>query len=111
MARGMTTVVPGGRRLLVVMMALLLAMAGLLPGWGAGVARAAACVGASPLNSGPGRLRSAMNNIDGFSGCTDIPIAFSIDGPVDIFLSSALPVVGGHLSITGPGASLLTIHG
>src|SRR5215217_5898284 len=108
MARCVAAVARCGRRGLAVFVALLLATGGLPPGWGGGVARAAACAVTSPFDNGAGTLRAAMQN----ASCDAVTIDIDFGGsPGIIVLSSGLPIVLRPLSIAGPGASQLSILG
>jgi len=62
----------------------------------------------SSLNdTGSGSLRDAITQVNGGAGGDTI--TFSVTGT--ILLGSALPQIGQNVTITGPGASLLTIDG
>jgi predicted outer membrane repeat protein len=58
-------------------------------------------------NSGSGSLRQAIMDANAAAGADTI--TFSVTGTIK--LSSALPAISGDLTITGPGASSLTISG
>src|SRR5262245_16562374 len=63
-------------------------------------------------DSGTGSLRDAITQANGNSGADSI--TFDTAGlfatPQTISLLSALPVIGGDLTITGPGSAQLTVQ-
>ncbi len=60
----------------------------------------------SPAGTGPGTLRSAITQADANPGST---IQFSVSGTIP--LTYALPDLSADVTISGPGASNLTIQG
>ena len=100
-----------GRHGLALVLAILLALAGLLlPHLGGEVALAAGCVVTTTNDSGAGSLRAALNGTDDFTGITCTAIAFGAGGTGTITLASDLPTVTRTVSVTGPGAASLTVN-
>jgi uncharacterized repeat protein (TIGR01451 family) len=60
-------------------------------------------------SSGPGSLRQAILDANGNAGHDTITFEPGLTGT--IVLASALPVVNDHLTIAGPGASVISISG
>jgi hypothetical protein len=75
---------------------------------GAGHGGAATFTVTNTNDSGPGSLRQALIDSNAAAGADDI--VFTVAPPATISLLSALPQVMGPLTITGPGASNLTIR-
>ena len=75
---------------------------------GAGPAAAATFTVTNTNDSGPGSLRQALTDANAAAGADDI--AFTVVPPATISLLSALPAVTSPLTITGLGASNLTIR-
>jgi hypothetical protein len=84
----------------------LLLIAVLLPKMGSGVAQAASCVVTYTDDSGPGTLREKL------ADPTCATITFNLPGsaPWAITLANNLPTITRVVSITGPGASFLTVN-
>jgi hypothetical protein len=75
---------------------------------GADPAAAATFTVTNTDDAGPGSLRQAVIDANAAPGADDI--AFTVVPPATISLLSGLPQVTGPLTITGPGASNLTIR-
>jgi hypothetical protein len=73
----------------------------------ASVAHAAIFMVSNTSDADPGSLRAAINDANAANGTNSI----IVDATGTITLASPLPAIGFTLTITGPGADRLTIHG